>query len=101
MVEVGLGSVLGLAEDNHWADRKDIILRPWEEDADMEEIGARRADLLHLQMSLRTRLPRDCLSISPLLRLIMQGNKASEWRRAESHNMSSSRHNLRRASPLL
>ena len=98
MVGVGLGSVSGLAEDNHWADRKDIILRPWEEDADMEEIGARRADLLHLQMSLRTRLSRDCLS--PLLRLIMQGNQASEWRRAESHNMSSSSLNPRRASPL-
>ena len=60
MVGVGLGSVSGLAEDNHWADRKDIILRPWEEDADMEEIGARRADLLHLHMSLRTRFPRVC-----------------------------------------
>jgi hypothetical protein len=91
---------LGLAEDNHWADRKDIILRPWEEDADMEEIGARRADLLHLQMSLRARLPRDCLSISPLLRLIMQGNKASEWRRTRSPDMSSSSLNPRRASPL-
>jgi len=99
MVGVGPGSVSGLADDNHWVDRKDSILRPWEEDADMEEIGARRADLLHLHMSLRTRFPRVCLSL--LLRLIMQGNQASGLLRAESHSMSSSRHNLRRASPPL